>query len=106
MEPSTPARLKALFASHRSFVLLVAVMVIGYAVFLRRYTSPYAGGSDSSGYLNSAALLLRGRLTTPKPVLPGHTAAEFGIGEHVPLALLTRVGTNELAPAYPFGLPP
>ncbi|SDS24497.1 Dolichyl-phosphate-mannose-protein mannosyltransferase [Opitutus sp. GAS368] len=85
--------------------MLVAVMVIGYALFLRQYTSPYAGGSDSSGYLNSAALLLTGRLTTPKPVLPGHTVAEFGIGVHVPLGFLTRVGTDEMAPTYPLGLP-
>jgi len=106
MDPSPPARPKAsLFASPRLFVLLVAVMVIGYSGFLRRYTSPYAGGSDSSGYLNSAALLLDGRLTTPKPVLPGHTAEEFGIGAHVPLGFLTRAGTDEMSPTYPLGLP-
>lgn len=106
MDPSTPARPKALFfTSHRWFVVLVAVLAIGYALFLRRYTSPYAGGSDSSGYLNSAALLLDGRLTTTRPVLPGHTVAEFGIGAHVPLGFLPRVGSDEMSPTYPLGLP-
>ncbi len=106
MDPSPPARPPApFFTAHRSFVVLVIVLVIGYALFLRRYTSPYAGGSDSSGYLNSAALLLQGRLTTPKPVLPGHTVEEFGIGVHVPLGFITRAGTDEMTPTYPLGLP-
>jgi len=106
MDPSPPARPKAsLFTSQRFLVVLVAVLAISYALFLRRYTSPYAGGSDSSGYLNSAALLLDGRLTTPKPFLPGHTAEEFGLGVHVPLGFVTRAGTDGMTPTYPLGLP-
>ncbi len=105
MEPSPPARPTTLFNSRRLFVALVAVLVVGYAWFLRLHTAPYAGGSDSSGYLNCAALLLAGRVTIPKNALTGHAPAEFGDGAHQPLGFITRAGTDEMAPSYPPGLP-
>jgi len=88
-----------------SFVVLFALLLAGYVWFLRSYTSPYAGGSDSSGYLNSAALLKAGLLRTPVPGLPGHGAVEFGLGAHVPLGFTIRAGTDLMAPSYPIGLP-
>ncbi len=98
-----PSHLSPRFS--RLQVLLVVGFVIGYAWFLRLHTAPYAGGSDSSGYLNAAHLLLEGRLSSVKPALPGHTPSDFAIGAHQPLGFLTRAGTDEMAPSYPVGLP-
>lgn len=80
-------------------------MVIGYGWFLRQHTSPYAGGADSSGYLNSAALLRAGRLTTTARTLAGHAAGDFGLNAHLPLGFTSRAGTNRMEPSYPIGLP-
>lgn len=85
--------------------MLLVLFVLGYAGLLRLYTSPYAGGSDSSGYLNSAAFLLKGQLSAAKPALAGHAPGEFAIGAHQPLGFVARTGTDEMAPSYPLGLP-
>lgn len=89
----------------RPRVVLLVILVLGYVWFLRAYTAPYAGGSDSSGYLNAAALLREGRLSSVKPTLAGHAPGEFAVGAHQPLGFLTRAGTDEMAPSYPIGLP-
>ena len=83
--------------------LLVAGIVC-YAAFLWRYVSPYAGGSDSSGYLNSARLLAQGRFFAEPRVLPGFSAREFGEFSHVPLGFVLR-GDDQMAPTYPIGYP-
>jgi hypothetical protein len=101
--PAAPSQAPSLFLRPRAW--LVIILAIGYAWFLRLHTAPYAGGSDSSGYLNSAALLLSGRLSSVKPALDGHAPSEFAIGAHQPLGFLTRAGTDEMAPSYPIGLP-
>ena len=36
---------------------VVALVVIGYAIFLARHTLPHAGGSAASGYCNKVRLL-------------------------------------------------
>lgn len=41
---------------------LACLALVGYALFLARHASLAAGGSDTSGYLNSARLLASGRL--------------------------------------------
>ncbi|MSU23368.1 MAG: hypothetical protein EXS32_06030 [Opitutus sp.] len=77
-----------------------------YAVFLALNTTVAAGGSDSSGYLNSARLLAAGQWQTEL-----RTPPEFG-----PQAKLNRLqfiaqgfyvyeGNPWLAPTYPTGLP-
>src|SRR6185369_12321478 len=57
--------------SHRSFVpgplslvLIVALATI-YAWLIYKHGSPFAAGSDSSGYLNSARLLAAGQCSIP-----------------------------------------
>jgi 4-amino-4-deoxy-L-arabinose transferase-like glycosyltransferase len=101
--PPAPAPSSSRFLRPR--VLLVVAFVVSYAWFLRLHTAPFAGGSDSSGYLNAAALLLEGRLSSVKPALPGHAPGDFAVGAHQPLGFLTRAGTDEMAPSYPVGLP-
>ncbi len=99
----TPTEAGPNFLRPRTVVLVL--LVLGYAWLLRLYISPYAGGSDSSGYLNSAAYLLKGQLSATKPTLAGYPPSEFAVGAHQPLGFVTRVGTDEMAPSYPIGLP-
>ncbi|MSU45638.1 MAG: hypothetical protein EXS42_00560 [Lacunisphaera sp.] len=105
MDLPAPARLTAFPLPRTLSAVFLAVLVIGYAWFLRLHTSPYAGGADSSGYLNSAALLRAGQLSTAARTLAGHTAGDFGPLAHHPLGFTTRAGTNLMAPCYPIGLP-
>jgi len=100
--PSMPTSLSLL---RKLTAVLLALLAITYAWFLREYTAPYAGGSDSSGYLNSAALLRAGRLTVPARTIEGHGPVEFGIYSHRPLGFAAQEGTNEMVPSYPLGLP-
>ncbi len=83
---------------------LLLAGIAGYAAFLWRHVSPYAGGSDPSGYLNSARLLSEGRFFTEPRILPGFTAREFGEFSNVPLGFVLRED-GHLTPTYPVGYP-
>lgn len=100
--PTRPSSSRLLsFLSLAGLILLAA----GYAWLLQRHTSPYAGGADSSGYLNSAALLRDGRFAVPARTLPDHTATAFGHKALMPLGFVMQPGTDRLVPSYPLGLP-
>ncbi|MBL9212891.1 MAG: glycosyltransferase family 39 protein [Opitutaceae bacterium] len=77
-----------------------------YALVLGWNFSPYAGGADSSGYLNSARLLAAGTLAA-EPRIP----AEFGPDERVirqhfqPHGFVPFDGNPKLSPTYPVGVP-
>jgi hypothetical protein len=86
-------------------MVLLAAVVIAYALFLARYISPHASGSDSSGYLNSARMLDHGIFLAPVRVLPGHTVTEFGGLALQPLGFYIEPDGNRMAPTYPIGLP-
>src|SRR3954470_13056030 len=84
---------------------LVFFGAIGLASFLYRYGSPYAGGADSSGYLNSTKLLEEhsffGTVRTPA----GHGVASFSRGAFQPLGFNIEAKFNHMTPTYPIGLP-
>jgi 4-amino-4-deoxy-L-arabinose transferase-like glycosyltransferase len=90
----------------RWFVWLGFIALAAYALFLGTHTTVVAGGSDSSGYLNSARLLTTGRLQTEVRV-----PSEFGVPSEVtrkhfsPAGFNTFPGNPHLAPVYPIGLP-
>lgn len=90
----------------RWLVWLGIVALAGYGVFIERNYSVVAGGSDSSGYLNSARLLAAGQLQTEV-----RAPAEFG-----PVSTLNRMhflplgfwpfpNDSKFTPTYPTGLP-
>jgi hypothetical protein len=81
------------------------LLLTGYAFFLGRYISPHAGGSDTSGYLNSARLLARAEFLVPARTLPGHPATAFGEKVFQPLGFSLQKGGGWMAPTYPIGLP-
>jgi hypothetical protein len=89
----------------RGRLLFVAGLAVLYAVFLAWYHCPYAAGSDSSGYMNSARLLLEGKLSTPLRVTAGLTADVLPRMYLYPLGMRLDAIEQNLVPAYPVGLP-
>lgn len=83
--------------------LLAAVLLV-QALLMWRWVGAYAGGGDSSGYLNSAKLLSEGRLFEPMRTFPEIKGQQFGSYAMVPLGLNQTQGEN-LVPTYPTGLP-
>jgi hypothetical protein len=85
--------------------LALAGGLLAYCVFLLWYMCPYAGGSDSSGYLNSARLLHEGRLTAT-PRIPAEFPLEsFGADFFTPTAFKSGAVAGTLVPTYSVGLP-
>jgi hypothetical protein len=88
------------------FTWLALLALAGYAVFLAGSITIAAGGSDSSGYLNSARLLASGRLQGEQRV-----PEEFGPLDRLDLVWFTPLGffphpnNPHLPPTYPPGLP-
>ena len=97
--PSTPPSLPGWLSA--AAILLVAA---GLA-FLAPRISPYAGGADSSGYLNSARLLGRAKAMVTPRLLPGHGAREFGDMVFQPLGFHLEGDGRQMVPTYPIGLP-
>jgi hypothetical protein len=76
-----------------------------YGLMLARYSAAYAGGVDSSGYLNDARLLDHGNLIAPMRQVPGMNAASLPPLTYVPVCFLPRADHVNMAPIYPMGLP-
>ena len=90
----------------RWFVWLGVIALAGYALFLGAHTTVVAGGSDSSGYLNSARLLAAGRLQTELRVPPEFGRLSEANRKHFsPAGFNTFPGNPHLAPVYPAGMP-
>jgi hypothetical protein len=103
-EPTTASRPTNPAWRRHGIVALLLLGVLAYGGFLWRYISPHAGGSDPSGYFNSARLISHGRPFASARVLAGHHAAEFGSYSTVPLGFVLRPD-DRLAPSYPTGYP-
>lgn len=63
----------------------------------------YAGGSDSSGYMNNARLLAEHRLRVERRAIPGIQTGSLPSYTYVPLGFIP-VGQDEMVPTYPVGL--
>ena len=90
---------------YRVLRLLVLVGALAYATFIYLHGSPFAAGSDSSGYLNSARLLARGELTAPIRSLPALESADWDLAWQQPLGFTMQPVVQRLKPAYPTGVP-
>ncbi|MDP3073359.1 MAG: glycosyltransferase family 39 protein [Opitutaceae bacterium] len=77
-----------------------------YGGWLAANFSPFAGGADSSGYLNSARLLAAGRLTAEARV-PAELASAPSLPPQLfqPHGFIPAVEPGRLAPTYAVGLP-
>ena len=84
--------------------VLVVAAFIAYAVFLALHVGAHAGGSDSSGYLNSARLLARGETSVAQRIPAGLDTATLDSFTFIPLGFRPLPGAR-MAPTYPIGLP-
>jgi hypothetical protein len=84
---------------------LIAALALAYALFIYLNCSPYAAGSDSSGYLNSARLLSKGEFTTLNRTLPSLRYPAWDFFWQQPLGFAAENQTPRMAPTYPTGLP-
>lgn len=98
--PNAPTRPRAWWRG------LGAIALLGYAVFLAFHSAPVAGGSDSSGYLNSARLLAAGKLLTDLRSPPEFgPAASLDPMHFLPQGFFPAREPGRLTPTYPTGLP-
>ncbi|HYP15727.1 MAG TPA: hypothetical protein VEQ65_00840, partial [Opitutus sp.] len=82
---------------------IALIVLFAYGAFIAVHCAAVAGGSDSSGYLNSAKLLASGRLTADaRPIPELHAQSTFDI---TPLGFTREPGSLVLRPTYPTGMP-
>jgi hypothetical protein len=107
MNPSAPPPVPRPDPTPRSFwgLWLPLLAFAFYGLLLARYSGAYAGGSDSSGYLNNARLLGQGHLTTPMRQVPGLNPESLPQSTYVPLGFLPNADHVTMTPTYPIGLP-
>ncbi|HEY1109696.1 MAG TPA: phospholipid carrier-dependent glycosyltransferase [Opitutaceae bacterium] len=93
------------FSPRLRWLLLAALLA--YAGLLGWNVGAYAGGADSSGYLNHARMLAGGTVRTPTRDLPGAPAVEISAFAYVPLGFSPASAGNprEMVAIYPLGLP-
>jgi hypothetical protein len=104
--PPTTHRLVRHVVWSRSLALLILAAAVAYGWFIYDFVSPYAGGSDSSGYLNFARLLTHGDLLAPVRVLPGFSVTEFGTDAYQPQGFKIHADSDgTMSPTYPIGFP-
>ena len=83
---------------------LVLLLII-YLRWLAPAVSPYAGGSDTSGYLWSARLFSQGTLSVPIAVPESFPVDRVDRQVFMPLGGRIRQSPMSLVPTYPTGLP-
>jgi 4-amino-4-deoxy-L-arabinose transferase-like glycosyltransferase len=83
---------------------LLLVGLAAYSIWLARQSTAVAGGSDSSGYLNSARLLASGHLRTPLRVPELGPASVLTGAFFQPLGF-SAFDRQTATPTYPSGLP-
>jgi Dolichyl-phosphate-mannose-protein mannosyltransferase len=98
-------RTRLTVSSSRAAILLLLMGGVAYAWLVCTFLSPYAGGADSSGYLNFARLLTHGQVLAPVRALPHHAVSEFGAGTFQPQGFMIRDDSGLMAPTYSVGLP-
>lgn len=84
---------------------LVAIAFVAYGILLARHVEAYAGGSDSSGYLNHARLLAAGHLHLPVRAVPELEPQHLPVWTYTALGFRPAADGNGLVPTYPSGLP-
>jgi len=81
------------------------LLLAGYLRWLAPALTPYATGSDASGYLWSARLFRQGTLSVPIDIPPGFPSDAVGPNVFAPLGVRVTPGTWNLVPTYPTGWP-
>lgn len=89
--------------AHLGWILIVLALG-AYGLLLAQNMGVYAGGSDSSGYLNHARLLASGHLHTPGRVLPELNRGPIPFSVYAPLGFKVASDGHSFVPTYPAGL--
>lgn len=76
--------------------------LFGYAAFFSQHLDSTAGPNDSGGYLNSAKLLIAGKVMTTPRVITGLTDAP-DLSAYAPITF--HASGDQLVPEYPVGFP-
>lgn len=109
---SPPARFQLLrswlghsHAKRRTICIGILVTALAYGAFLWSRSSSVAGGSDSSGYFNSARLIGAGRAVDEIRAINGLTPPDWHYYYQQPLGFSAIGDQGSMAPTYPIGLP-
>jgi len=92
-------------ARHRFAAVSLLAAAGLYLAFLGAHASRVAGGADSSGYLNAARGLSRGRVVEPVPLLAELGLAQRDVPAFIPLGYVPGPRPGTMAFGYPPGLP-
>lgn len=91
------------FPRYASSILLVVVFAI-YGAWIAPRIHAFAGGADSSGYMNDARLLERMQFKVKRREIEGLSSDHLPSYAYVPLGFVPT-GAHEMAPTYPMGFP-
>lgn len=83
----------------------LAILILADAYLLGVHVSYAAGGSDSSGYLNTAKAILRGTVAEPLEALRALGLPDQSADLFIPLGYTKGPRSATMAPFYPSGLP-
>ena len=89
----------------RGLILLTFLALLGYGAVLARHVSFAVGGSDSSGYANTARMLVTGRLVSRIEALDRLGLPDRFDRVFMPLAYEPGPRPGTMAPFYPPGYP-
>lgn len=87
------------------FLVLTSTLLIGYGTLLIAHLGYGVGGSDSSGYANTARGILRGRIVQPIDALDRLGLPDSFDRVFMPLAYSPGPRPRTMAPLYPPGFP-
>jgi hypothetical protein len=105
LPPAHPWPGSAALSRFRWAIWLPLLAFALYGLMLMRYSAAYAAGADSSGYMNNARLLDRGKLIAPMRQVPGVNPETITSFAYVPLGFIPRPDRISMVPTYPMGLP-
>ncbi|HSP93031.1 MAG TPA: hypothetical protein VLU06_00675, partial [Thermoanaerobaculia bacterium] len=86
-------------------ILAAAFLLGGYGYFLVRNTAFSVGGSDSSGYVNTAWRLMAGTLVSTPRTLQRYALPDDLLQIFIPLGFVQGPRPGTMAPYYPSGFP-
>jgi dolichyl-phosphate-mannose-protein mannosyltransferase len=86
-------------------ILAAAFLLGGYGYFLMRNTAFSVGGSDSSGYMNTAWRLMAGTLVSTPRTLQRYALPDDLLQIFTPLGFVEGPRPGTMAPYYPSGFP-
>ena len=92
-------------AKTAALIFVVSLAFLGYAWLLLFHTSFAAGGSDSSGYVNTARLITTGRVVEPIEGLKRLDLPDGFARLFIPLGFEPGPRPGTMVPYYPPGLP-